>query len=122
MKRLVWLLLAVFCTAFAQVQAVELLLPTTAHCACGGQCDGSCGMPECALPPAPVQWVGASESASTASIAKPARKGVAIHRIPVNFFAAFVEPALRPFDLRAPTPGARAASVPLFKGHCSFLL
>ena len=122
MKRLVWLLLALFCTAFAQVQAVELLLPTNAHCACGGGCNGSCGMPDCALPPAPVQWVGASESASTASVAKPARKVVAIRRTPVKFFAAFVEPASCLIDLRAPDPGAPAASVPLFKGHCSFLL
>ncbi len=122
MKRLVWLVLAVFCTAFAQVQAVELLLPTASHCACGGDCAGSCGMPECALPPAPVQWVGASESVSTAAVAKPARKVVAIQRSPVDFFAAFVEPAPRLIDLRAPDPGAPAASVPLFKGNCSFLL
>ena len=122
MKRLVWLLLAVFCTAFAQVQAVELLLPTTSHCSCSGGCDGACGMPECALPPAPAQWVGATESARTAEVSKPARKVVAVRRVADKFFAAFVEPASRLIVLRAPDSGAPAASVPLFMGHCSFLL
>ncbi len=122
MKRLVGLLLAVFCTAFAQVQTAPLSLATASHCACGGQCDGSCGMPDCAVPPAPIQWVGASEPAGTAAVAKPARKVVAIRRTPVKFFSAFLEPVSRQLDLRASDPWTPAASVPLFKAHCSFLI
>ena len=79
-------------------------------------------MPDCALPPAPVHWVGASQSAGIASIAKPARKVVALRRPPAKFFAAFVEPAPRRFDLRAPDPSAPSANVPLCKAHCSFLI
>lgn len=122
MKRLVWLLLAVFCTAFAQVQTAPVSLDTARHCACSGSCDGSCGMPDCAVPPAPVQWVGASESAPVASVAKPARKVVALRRAPAKFFAAFVEPPARPSDLRGVDPSASSANVPLFTAHCSFLL
>lgn len=122
MKRLVWLLLAVFCTAFAQVPAVEPLLPTTHHSRCCEQCDGSCGMPNCALPPAPASLVTAAQTNTTAAAPKPARKVAAVRRVADKFFAAFVEPASRPIALRAPDLGAPAASVPLFKGYRSFLL
>ena len=122
MKRLVWLLLAVFCTAFAQVQTAPVSLDTARHCACGGSCDGSCGMPDCAVPPAPIPWVGASESANTARVAKPTRQVVALRRTPAKFFVAFVEPAARPSDLRGADPSAPPANVPLVTAHCSFLL
>ena len=46
MKRLVWLLIAVFCTALAQVQPVDM--PVTKHAVCGCCGDtGACGMPDC---------------------------------------------------------------------------
>ncbi|MBI3885377.1 MAG: hypothetical protein HY302_06575 [Opitutae bacterium] len=120
MKRLVWLVLAVCCTAFAQVSAGGPWLSPAASGECCAGCDGACGMPECALPPA--SWTGAAQSGAAATVAAAARKGAALRRVPVKFSAAFAEPASRLFASRASPVGTPAASVSLFKAHCSFLL
>ena len=119
MKRLAWLLLFAFGTLLAQVPVVEPVNPA-GHCACGADCDGQCGMPDCALPPAQAQWTG--EAAAIAAFPAPARKAVAVRRTPARFYAAFVPPAARLIDLRTPVSWVPAARVPLFAEHCSFLL
>ena len=121
MKRLVWLFLALFCTALAQVQPVDL--PVTKHevCDCCEQ-PGACGMPDCGLPPAhcPVNFTAERRSGE---VRQQARRVTARlpHAAP-NFYLSLVEPAVVTTALRAPGQAAPAASVPLFQAHCSFLL
>lgn len=119
MKRLAWLLLAVFCTALAQVQPVELPAAKANSCPC---CDVACpcGMPDCGLPPAQVS--AAFLSVESAPVARPARRLEARRRPVEKFYACFVEPVAAPAGLAAPGLTAPAAGVPFFKAHCSFLL
>ncbi len=121
MKRLVWLLLAVFSTALAQVQPVDL--PLTKHEVCGC-CEqpGACGMPDCIPPPAhcPVTFTAERRSGE---VRQQARRVTA--RLPhaaLRFYLSFVEPAVVTTALRAPFQVASAASVPLYQAHCSFLI
>ncbi len=121
MKRLVWLLLAVFCTALAQVQPVTFATtPKHACCACGG--DGSCGMPDCVVPP--VSARGVTLANSSPRIAVPAARpgATAVCAVREKFYAAFVEPTAVLAAVRAPARVTPAASVPLFAAHCSFLI
>jgi hypothetical protein len=120
MKRLVWILLAVVGTAFAQVQPVTLTSPhhKCTCCCCGG--DGSCGMPGC-LPPAPARTqLTANQPASITVTA--ARRVAEPVRTAEKFFAAFVEPAAAFAASRAPERVTPPASVPLFAAHCSLLI
>lgn len=123
MKRLVWLLLAVWCTALAQVQPVAPL-PAAAHEECGcGDCAGACGMPDCALPPAPPVTT-AIAGRTTTTVARPTARldAQATATLALKYFTAFVEPAVVPAFVRAPDSMAPPAGVPLFKEHCAFLL
>lgn len=119
MKRLVWILLAVVGTAFAQVQPVTM--PDTHHkcCCCDG--DGSCGMPGC-LPPAPARTMPFANQPAKNSLAQAQEAADPVRRTNEKFFAAFVEPAAVFAASRAPIRVALAASVPLFAAHCSFLI
>lgn len=122
MKRLVWLMLLAFGTLLTQVPAVEPLVPAGQKCACGSECGGRCGMPDCALPPAPSVPQFATDRPIT--LVRPAAKRDA---------RLGERPATRSFDLslasldaspafRASVRLAPAASVPLFREHCSLLL
>ena len=117
MKSLVWLLLAVFCAALAPVQLVNAAQPQARGC-CHHGC---CGMP-CCPPPAPAPTVlNAPEPAIEAS--RPAaRQAEPVSGALAKFYAAFVEPAVVRPALPASAQAARAADVPLFKAHCSFLI
>ena len=121
MKRLVWILLAVVGTAFAQVQPVTLasLHHKCTCCCCDG--DGSCGMPGC-LPPAPPARTLLTANPPASLAAAAARQVAAPARTAVKFFAAFVEPAAVFAASRAPERVRSPASVPLFAAHCSFLI
>ena len=120
-KRLVWIFIAVFCTALAQVQPVELLKTKHDSCDC---CEkpGACGMPDCAVPAAPAQPTLAGAVATTVirvaikQAAKPADKSVD------KFYTAFVDAGIRPVVMRAPVGMVCMARVPLFKEHCAFLI
>jgi hypothetical protein len=121
MKRLVWLLIAVFGTAFAQVSpVVSPFVQDEACCCCDGPA-GACGMPDCA--PAPT----ACAPALTLPI--PAVQRLAARRLaptpPARVSAYFVKfesrPALSP-AVRVSRPGTPVAQVPLFKAHCRFLI
>jgi hypothetical protein len=121
MKRLVWLFLAVFCTALAQVQPVDLSATKPEACCCGDASCG-CGMPDCGLPPAQSSVTFTAER-PTSEFRQQARRVTA--RLPhaaLRFYLSLVEPAVVTTALRAPVKAAPAASVPLFQAHCSFLI
>ena len=120
MKRFVWLLLAAFCTAIAQVQPVEPLQPKQASCGCCEE-PGACGMPDCAPPPASpaTALVLASEASALRAAAEsvmPKSRSFRDH-----FYAQFSPRPARPAAI-APQVVAPTASVPAFKVHCSFLI
>jgi hypothetical protein len=120
MKRVVWLVLAVFCAALAQVQPVDGLGTKAKPCPCCHP--GACGMPGCCPPPASASTAFSSAQAeSVRSVPAPRRAQAA--RGPANaFYAAFAEPAHVRSSLLATAQAAPAASLPLFKAHCSFLI
>ena len=121
MKRLVWLLIAVVCTALAQVQPVVLSSAQDEACCCTGEQAGACGMPECA--PVPAACPASSNlpvaTGQRAEVRKPAPAPQALRE---SYFARFeARPAVAPAG-RVSLRGTPAASVPLFKAHCSFLI
>lgn len=121
MKRLVWLLIAVFGTAFAQVQPVVSPLAQDDVCCCCEDQAGACGMPACA--PAPTGSQASLTLPATASQRAEARKlSPAPRERYESFYVRFESrPALMPAP-GASLAGAPAAHVPLFKAHCSFLI
>ncbi|MBI2518608.1 MAG: hypothetical protein HYV95_17170 [Opitutae bacterium] len=123
MKRLVWLFLAVFCTALAQVQPVDLPLPkaNSECCCCEG--DGACGMPECALPPAAAQTQTPALARAGIVLRQVARRDAArLPQITPKFYSFVTERIVAATMLPAPASVAPAASPPLFRVHCSFLI
>src|SRR5258706_10764690 len=90
MKRLVWLLLAVFCTAFAQVQPADLPETKAKVCACC-QIPGTCRMPGCCPKPAhaPTVLNSGSPARTTALTARRAVKSA--RHATVKFYLPFVE-------------------------------
>lgn len=117
MKRLVCILLAVFCSALAQVQ---LSAPVKACChSCCCKAPGDCGSPGCTCPaaPAPV-FYAASEPARSAAVST-ALKLIPARRATEVFYGEFVEPASNRTGLLAAAQAAPAARVPLFRAHCS---
>jgi hypothetical protein len=122
MKRLAWLLLAVCCTAFVRVQPAESLVSCQSAC-CHHKAPGACDMPcgrAVAPPAAPMTFA----SEKPARISKPALKqdsGPARFS-EQKFYAPFVEIAAPSVALDAPALLAPAASVPLFRAHCSALI
>lgn len=117
MKRVVWLVLAVFCAAMAQVKPVDGLGAKAKPCSCCHP--GACGMPGCcaststACSPAQVETVR--------SLAAP-RRAQAAPGISGTFYAVFVEPIAKGSPLFASARAAPAASVPIFTAHCSLLI
>jgi hypothetical protein len=117
MKRLVWLLLAAFCTAIAQVQPVQLPVAQAETCPC---CDSkACDMPDCNMPPAPAQPARTQSSPVLMAVREVA---VAPCEAREKFYVQFLPRPARPSAERASQVVAPAASVPLFKAHCSFLI
>ncbi len=121
MKRLVWLLIAVVCTALAQVQPVVVASVQDETCCCTGEAAGACGMPDCA--PAPAAPSCAQNLPTVTAQRSEARKPAPSARARYEIFRVGfdVRPAAAPagcVSLR----GTPAASVPLFKAHCSFLI
>lgn len=121
MKRLVWLLLFAFGTVIAQVSPVEL--PVTKHEVCGC-CEqpGACGMPDCVPPPMSAQPVVnlVSPARTIRVAAKAATPAPAVVR--EKFYVQFLPRVTVAPVLPATTDAAPAASVPLFREHCSLLI
>jgi hypothetical protein len=118
MKRIVWLLFAVFCSTLARVQPVEIA-PCSRCACCHCEVPGDCGVP-CNRAPTQALAVFAAEQGSL--VARPAAsKARAAQPSTLRFYASFVEWVSHPVALIASASAARAANVPLFKAHCSFL-
>jgi hypothetical protein len=121
MKRLVWLLIAVFGTAFAQVSPVISPFAQEEACCCTGEPAGACGMPDCAPAPTACQ-PSLTLQTPTAQRAVARRVAPAPQAKRESYFVKFESrPALSP-AWRASLVGAPAANAPLFKVHCSFLI
>lgn len=121
MKRLVWLLIAVFGTAFAQVSpVVSPLVQDEACCCCEGPA-GTCGMPDCA--PAPTTCSSAlTLQAPAAQRAEARRLTPASLPKRESYFVKFESRPALTSAWGASLTDAPTASVPLFKAHCSFLI
>lgn len=123
MKRLVWILAAVWCTAFAQVRPVAVTPDTPDKC-----CDGSCACsPECqpaacAVLPAP----GASNLVAETPGREVRRSELAARALPAAPAATFYLSLLPPPAAHPGYPVSAGAlpitAVPRFKAHCSYLL
>lgn len=119
MKRLVWLFLAAFCFAVAQVQAVEPVAKAKAKGCCEQSC--KCSMPACPVVSAAPQ--SPFDAARPLTVARPqvSRDAVATRRDHRKFFLSLLPPVVHPASVPAPV-AAPPASVPLFEAHCSFLI
>jgi hypothetical protein len=118
MKRLVWLVVAVFCATLALGQVFDGLNPQAKDCPCCHP--GACGMPGCcSLPGSCSMAFDSAPLAQGANQPAPARKREMVE----NFFASFGAPTairgLRPVLALRAVPAVRA---PLFTAHCSFLI
>lgn len=114
-------MLLAFGSLLTQVQPVEPLLPAK-HCACGAECGGQCGMPDCALPATPSLPQFALDRA-TALVRPTARRDALLGERPVNRYIAVPLASLNALPAcRATVRLAPAASVPLFREHCSLLI
>lgn len=120
MKRFVWLLLALFCTALAQVQPVDVPLTKAKACCCGQAC--GCGMPGCGLPPAQAPLVFTAAQPAQVAGVSARREAQPRRRAAVPFYVSLVERVAAPAALSVSASVVSAAAVPLFKAHCSFLL
>jgi hypothetical protein len=117
MKRLSWLLLAVFCAAMVQVQPVDFA-KAKAHSCCPA---GGCGMPCCPSPSPASSPSGRQQSSLVASV--PVSRRVQIARILAEkLYAVLVKPASVRRLVSASAEAAPVAMMPLFKAHCSFLI
>lgn len=120
MKRLVWLLLAVFVTALAQVPTVDVGSQSGKMCSC---CDtpGQCGQRDCGLPPSSSTPTTLLAEQPAQVLSTATRKKVArVYRLAINYL--FPTRALSPVRNSRVSRLAPAESVPLFKAQCSFLI
>ena len=119
MKRLTWILLVLFCAALGQVQPADAAKAKGMACPCCHP--GACGMPDCCPAPAPAP--AALSSAQSARVANlPVVRSARAQDRADTFYAAFVESAPVRCRLGASALAARAAPVPRFEAHCSFLI
>jgi hypothetical protein len=120
MKRLVWLFLALFCAAFAQVRPVEPLLPKAKDADCC-PCTDPCSMPDCAMLPAAHQPTVFERA--NGELNRETRRGLAkLPSVASKFYLSALESDVAAPTLRAPAQAAHAASPPLFRVHCSYLI
>lgn len=120
MKRVAWLLLAVFCPALVQVQPVQIQ-QTTCSCCCHCKVPGECGMP-CSRVPVPAPLSFASERATPLTAPARERQSRSEQRTELRFFSVFVESMTEIGAIGMAPPPASPARVALFKAHCSFLI
>jgi hypothetical protein len=122
MKRLVWLFLAAFCLAVAQVQPVDVPAKQHAKCGCCEGEDDSCGMKDCAPPPPASTQARLVLETPALTVRAESRKDSVARRVRhETFYVQFVPRSNRPADL-APQGVAPAASVPVYQAHCSYLI
>jgi hypothetical protein len=119
LRRLCTLLLVLACALAPALPALELVAPSV-DCGCGRSC---CGMGDCAMPSAPVRAttttltvIGAVEARAT--VARPASRAIAARALTLSR-DNFVSPLRAEFALRTVEA---AASAPLYRLHCTFLI
>ena len=119
MKRLAWLLLAVFCAALVQIQPARALPGKAKACGC---CHGpgACGLPDCC--PSATGAAVALDSEPSEQLVSVTIKALPATRAELaQFYTMLLEAAAQRPVFPATEPAA-AARVPLFKAHCSFLI
>jgi len=120
MKRLPWLLIALFCAVLVQVQPIDGPLAKPVKCA---RChSGACGMPGCCPTPASAPTVFSSEQSARVDRVPAPHRAQPVRGAEENFYALFIEPVAGRGALPACAEAAPAARVPLFKAHCCFLI
>ncbi len=122
MKRFVWLFLIAFCTALAQVQPMDVPVTKQEKCGCCETPADSCGRRDCAPAPVSAQSGLVLQSAASSLRVEASKPAAVPQRSGEPFYVKFVSrPAALPAVV-ASVATARAASVPLFRAHCSFLI
>jgi len=120
MKRLVWLLLAVFATALAQVAPVDVGITQEQPCACC-EAPGQCGQQDCPLPATRTPSASlVAERPSPARSSVSRRNAARVYRLALNYLLLGRE-ASPEWSFKATRPAA-VDRVPLFKAQCSFLI
>lgn len=119
MKRLLAIILAVACALLAQGSLLGFAKPSPPCACCGCGSTGDCGQSDCALPAtSPSQGFISESTVSVAAVrATPAARTTRT----LKFFESFAT-ASAPWPLPAPCATEPAASEPLFKVHCSYLV
>jgi hypothetical protein len=121
MKRLIWLLILVFGTAVSQVRAVDVRLTAEEKCCCCADGANACDMAsDCA--PAPTSCAAPCLTLQAPAQAATKRTAPAPQAAHEKFYAQFLSPARIAPVLPVVEVAAPAASVPLFRAHCSFLI
>jgi hypothetical protein len=118
-------LAAIFLTFWTCVLVPTLPLAAAASeqpAACDCCNTGNCCNRDCAPPPAAAPILCTLDQPARLAPAGIRRAAKPVRRINAKFFALFVEPAATPPALPASALATPAASVPLFKVHCSFLI
>lgn len=116
MKRLLWILVAAWCTAFAQVQPVAVVSNDVPSCCCDENCDCDSACPMVATVPA--HTAPAERPAGTVEVRQVRQK--ARHSTPrplVPSVNLSVAPAFAGLTVCAPPD-----VVPRFCRHCAYLL
>jgi hypothetical protein len=121
MRRIAWVLLAVICATFVQVQPLGTLKAPTCRC---DHCKapGSCGMPGCAqsaCPAGPVATMAAEPSRAPAAVARRERPARPAR---TEWFLVPASPHFIPILPVAATYAGGGPRVPLFRAHCSLLI
>lgn len=121
MKRLAWLLVAVFALAMVQAHPVDTGVAQQETCGCCEPGTSACGMPDCGpapASPAPCLAVASGVVAARAEADSVLPKSRCLR----DHFVAEYSPRLTVPANLAPRSVAPAASVPVFKVHCSYLI
>ena len=121
MRRIAWVLLAVVCATFVQVQPVEPLKARTCRCM-RGKAPGSCGMPGCAQSACPTSPVATTAGQPARAPAAEARKERPCGRARTEWFLVPASPHFLPILPVAATFAGGGPRVPLFRAHCSLLI
>jgi len=122
MKRLVWLLLAVFCAALTPVRPVDGVQVAAAACDC---CEnaGDCGMPDCLPPLAATPAVPALAATLPAVLKLEAKRQAPAPRLYRDrFYRQFVSAPARELPTLRATIVAPAATAPVYLAQCSLLI